>query len=167
MVRRSPHEQPNAGETPAAGDKSSRRSFLDWFLGTSVGALLLAIFFPVVRFLDAPASAEASTGQVEAGSTNDPEFVERGFKIVSFGGEPVIVLRLEQDRFRAFSATCTHLSCIVEYRRDKDVIWCNCHNGAYDLGGKNIAGPPPRPLTPYTVHLVDGATARTVVVSRS
>jgi Rieske Fe-S protein len=31
------------------------------------------------------------------------------------------------------------------------VIWCACHNGKYDLNGKNISGPPPRPLTEYNV----------------
>jgi Rieske Fe-S protein len=30
-------------------------------------------------------------------------------------------------------------------------IWCACHNGYYDMNGRNIAGPPPRPLTEYKV----------------
>ncbi|MBI2884427.1 MAG: Rieske 2Fe-2S domain-containing protein, partial [Candidatus Methylomirabilis oxyfera] len=47
---------------------------------------------------------------------------------------------------RAFSAVCTHLQCTVQYREDRQDIWCACHNGVYDLNGKNISGPPPRPL---------------------
>ncbi|MFQ5583702.1 MAG: ubiquinol-cytochrome c reductase iron-sulfur subunit, partial [Calditrichia bacterium] len=50
---------------------------------------------------------------------------------------------------RAFSAICTHLDCIVQYRSDLKHIWCVCHNGHYNLRGINIAGPPPRPLAPY------------------
>ncbi len=33
------------------------------------------------------------------------------------------------------------------------MIWCACHNGHYDLFGKNVAGPPPRPLEPYKVQV--------------
>ncbi len=147
----------------------SRRRVVNWFLGSAVGALLAAVVYPVLRFLNPPETAEASAHEVEAGPVNDPAFVEKGFKIVSFGAEPVIVLRAGEGDFRAFSATCTHLSCIVEFRKDKDLIWCNCHNGAFDLQGKNVAGPPPRPLDTFRVHLVAKGTGQpdAVVVSRS
>lgn len=147
----------------------SRRRFLDWFLGTSAGALLATLLYPVVRFLDPPRAAEASAHEVDAGPINDPSFIDRGFKVVSFGADPVIVVRVGEGDFRAFAATCTHLSCIVEYRRDKSLLWCNCHNGAFDLRGNVVAGPPPRPLESYQVHLAargDGQ-ADTVVVTRS
>lgn len=135
---------------------STRRSFLDWFLGTSVGALLVSILYPVARFLSPPTIAEALTNQVDAGFANAPELLEAGFKIVRFGTEPVILIRVEEGDYRAFSATCTHLDCIVAYRREMRLIWCYCHNGVYDLTGKNIGGPPPRPLAPYEVHVIPG-----------
>jgi Rieske Fe-S protein len=147
----------------------SRRGFVNWFLGTAVGALFVAILYPVTRFLSPPRVAEASASQVEAGLVNDPDFVEKGFKIISLGTEPVIVIRVSPTDFRAFTATCTHLSCIVEYKQAKKLIWCNCHNGEYDLTGKVVAGPPPKPLTEYTVHLVSKSPSQpeTVVVARS
>jgi cytochrome b6-f complex iron-sulfur subunit len=143
---------------PAEG-RTTRRRLLNWFLGTSGGALLAAVLYPVLRFLTPPAVAEASTSQVEAGRTNDPELLEKGFKIVQFGGDPVIVIRVAEGDFRAFSAVCTHLACIVSYRPELRLIWCYCHNGVFDLTGKNIGGPPPRPLAPYTVHVAPGKTA--------
>lgn len=147
----------------------SRRRFVNWFLGTSAGAMTAAVLYPVLRFLNPPETAEASAHEVEAGPVNDPAFLEKGFKIVSFGAEPVIVLRAGEGDFRAFAATCTHLSCIVEFRKDMGLIWCNCHNGAFDLQGRNVAGPPPRPLATYTVHRVAKGTGQpeVVVVSRS
>ena len=132
----------------------SRRSLLDWMLGTSAGALLLSIAYPVLRYLSPPRVPEATTRQVEAGAVNDPELLQRGFKIVRFGAEPVILIRAAEDDFRAFSATCTHLACIVEYQRAERRIWCNCHSGEYDLTGRNVAGPPPRPLERYEVNRV-------------
>jgi cytochrome b6-f complex iron-sulfur subunit len=81
----------------------------------------------------------------------------------------VILIRVSATDFRAFSATCTHLSCIVEFRKARDLIWCNCHNGVYDLNGRNVGGPPPRPLTPFEVHLVSGGPGQPekLVVSRT
>lgn len=147
----------------------SRRRFVNWFLGSSVGALLVAIIYPVTRFLSPPEITEASANQVEAGLVNDPDFISKGFKIISLGVAPVIVIRIGQQNFRAFSATCTHLSCIVEYLKTKKIIYCNCHGGEYDLTGKVIGGPPPKPLTEYTVHLVSKAPSQpeTVVVSKA
>ncbi len=116
-----------------------------------------------------PKQPEAATREVQVGPTNDPELVEKGFKIVPFGSEPVIVIKLSETDIRAFAATCTHLNCIVEYRKGARDVWCNCHNGEYDLQGRNIAGPPPRPLTPYQVHIIAKGPGQpgTVVVSRS
>ena len=141
-----------------------RRRFVEWFLGTSAGALAASVLYPMVRFLDPPRLAERSVQQVEVGPANDPDLVAKGFKIVRFGNEPVIVVRAGEGDFRAFTATCTHLDCIVEYRPDRAMIWCNCHNGAYDLTGRNVAGPPPRPLTPFVVHTVAQAGGTPVLV---
>jgi Rieske Fe-S protein len=146
-----------------------RRRFLNWFLGTAAGAFLVSILYPIARYVSPPRIPEATTAEVEAGLANDPELLDKGFKIVRFGAEPVIVVRVSDTDFRALSATCTHLDCIVEYRKAKGLIWCNCHNGQYDLTGKNVGGPPPRPLTPYRVHLVakPGGGAPTLVVQKA
>ncbi len=132
-------------------------------------ALVGSIAYPVVRFLGTPRQPEAATREVQVGRVNDAELVEKGFKIVPFGSEPVIVIKLSETEIRAFSATCTHLNCIVEYRKGARDIWCNCHNGRYDLQGRNVSGPPPRPLTPYQVHVAANGPGQpaTIVVSRS
>ena len=62
-------------------------------------------------------------------------------------------VRTATGEVRAFSAQCTHLNCTVQYRGDFQHIWCACHNGHYDLQGKNIEGPPPRPLDTYEVDV--------------
>jgi Rieske Fe-S protein len=148
---------------------TSRRRFLNWFLGTSSGALLASIFYPVLRFISPPEVPEASTNQVEAGATNDPELLENGYKIIRFGVEPVILIRAAEGDFRAFSGTCTHLDCIVEFQKDKKRIWCNCHNGEYNLHGQQVAGPPPKPLEPFQVDLVykGAGEPQSIVVSRA
>ncbi|MGB5550867.1 MAG: ubiquinol-cytochrome c reductase iron-sulfur subunit, partial [Thermoanaerobaculia bacterium] len=140
--------------TETTPSDNSRRRFLNWFLGTAAGALTVAVLYPVLRFVSPPEVPEASTNQVEAGPTNDAELLEKGFKIVRFGADPVILVRLSETEYRAFAGTCTHLDCIVEFQKDKQRIWCNCHNGEYNLHGQVVAGPPPKPLEPFKVDLV-------------
>jgi cytochrome b6-f complex iron-sulfur subunit len=130
-----------------------RRRFVNWFVGTSFGALLASVVYPVFRFVSPPRIPEAVTNSVDAGSANDPVLLDKGFKIVRFGAEPVLLVRLSDSEFRAFSATCTHLDCIVGFQKDQNRIYCNCHGGTYDLNGRNVAGPPPRPLTAFKVNL--------------
>jgi len=146
-----------------------RRSLLNWLLGTSLVGLMTSIVYPIVRFLSVPDVPEAATNQVEAGATNDPELIDRGFKIVRFGVEPILLIRVADDDFRAFAATCTHLDCIVEYQKEEQRIWCNCHNGEYDLTGRNVGGPPPKPLAPYEVNLVPkpDSQAKSIVISKA
>jgi Rieske Fe-S protein len=150
-------------------DHTGRRRFLNWFLGTSIGALLAWIAYPLIRFLTPPELPESPTRTGEAGTTQDSELLDKNFKIIRFGQDPVIVLRLSKTDVRAFSAVCTHLQCIVAYRKDKELIWCYCHNGVYDLTGKNIAGPPPRPLVSFKVDIVSNGSSKpgTIVVSKT
>lgn len=142
-------ETPNR---PRAG--ASRRRFLDGFLGVTVAALAGAVLYPVVRFLKPPRIPEASTNRVLAGTVE--ELGREGWKIFPFGSAPGILVTVGPGEFRAFSATCTHLECTVQFDDSSQRIWCACHNGWYDLNGKNVAGPPPRPLTPFEVQVVDG-----------
>jgi cytochrome b6-f complex iron-sulfur subunit len=115
-----------------------------------------------------PKISEATTNQIEAGLVNDPQLLERGYKIVRFGAEPVILVKAADNDFRAFSATCTHLDCIVGFQKEQTRIYCNCHGGCYDLQGRNVSGPPPRPLTPYKVNVVaKGSEPGLIVVSKA
>lgn len=76
-----------------------------------------------------------------------------GAKIVKFNRAPVVLVRNSQGQIKAFSAVCTHLGCIVEFRIDDKKFHCNCHGSVFDIDGKNIGGPAPRPLQPYRVDL--------------
>ena len=130
----------------------NRRKFIDALL--SLGGLggIVAIVYPAFSFLKPPKTAEGTVNSVKAGIASD--FQVNSSKIIKFGRKPVILVKIENDEFRAFSATCTHLDCIVQYRTDTKQIICACHNGIYDLKGRNVSGPPPRPLDEYSVKVV-------------
>jgi len=111
------------------------------------------IIFPIIKYLTPPKSSEAAPTNVIAGEVG--ELNNNSGKIFRFGNKPGILIKTPKGDIRAYSAVCTHLECTVQYRSDLQHIWCACHNGHYDLNGKNIAGPPPRPLERYKVNTKD------------
>lgn len=129
---------------------TSRRRFLDYLLGTSAVATLGAIVYPIIRFMAPPQIVEALQNSVVAAKLS--ELPPNSAKIFKFGSKPGLVVRTAAGELKAFSAVCTHLDCIVQYRTDTKQIWCACHNGQYNLNGENIGGPPPRPLEEYQVN---------------
>jgi Rieske Fe-S protein len=128
---------------------TKRRDFLKVILTGGLLGFVASVFYPLFSYLKPPKQNEVEVSSVLAGKISD--FADNTGKIIKFGNQPAILIRLKDGDFRAFSAVCTHLGCTVQYRADLGVIWCACHNGKYDLNGKNISGPPPRPLTEYNV----------------
>ena len=129
----------------------TRRRVVELFLGSSLLASLVSFVYPVLRYLVPPSVADLGGDEVIAAKLGDLKL--NSAKIFRFGNRPGILLRIGEGEYRAFSATCTHLSCTVQYRADLHEIWCACHNGMYDLNGRNVSGPPPRPLENYRVHV--------------
>jgi cytochrome b6-f complex iron-sulfur subunit len=144
------------------GSDPTRRRFINWFLGTSAGAFLLAVLYPVSRYLIPPQVAESTSATVTL-PINPADVKPNSGQIFKFGNRPGILIRTPAGELRAFSAVCTHLACTVQYRPDLSHIWCACHNGHFDLNGINIAGPPPRPLEPYVAN----SRGDQIVVSKS
>ncbi len=128
------------------------RTLTSWLLTTGVGGLVLAILYPAGRYIVPPAAGESTAGTVTLPITPADLAANEG-KIFKFGSRPGIIVRLPSGELRAFSAVCTHLGCIVQYRKDIGHIWCACHNGHFDVNGRVLQGPPPAPLEAYTVNV--------------
>ncbi len=137
-----------------------RRSIIRWILGGGFTASIVSFLYPALSFMNPPAVPEAAVNEVAAGKVSDLK--ANSGKIVRFGSRPVLLIRLNETDWRALSAVCTHLNCTVQYQEAGRQIWCACHNGLYDLNGRVISGPPPRPLEEFTVHI----RGEEVVVSR-
>jgi len=79
-----------------------------------------------------------------------------------------ILVRLSDAEFVAYSQKCTHLSCAVIPRPDQGVIHCPCHEGFFDLRtGRQVSGPPPRPLPRITLEIRDDVIYATGVEIRT
>jgi len=129
----------------------TRRRLVELLLGGGLFASFVSFVYPVLRYLVPPPVPDLGGDDVIAARVGDLK--PNSGKIFRFGSRPGLLLRIGEGEYRAFSATCTHLSCTVQYRTDLHEIWCACHNGMYDLNGRNVSGPPPRPLESYQVHV--------------
>jgi Rieske Fe-S protein len=138
----------------------NRRRFLDALLGTSFASTVIAVVYPVWRYLIPPQSGEPATQSVVAAQASQVK--ANSGVVFKFGSKPGLLVRAPDGTLHAYNAVCTHLECTVQYKGDTSQIWCACHNGMYDLEGNVVSGPPPRPLERLAVNL----RGEDVVVSR-
>ncbi|MBI2298232.1 MAG: Rieske (2Fe-2S) protein [Armatimonadetes bacterium] len=153
---------------PADGDGTmpapTRRTFVRVLTGMAGAAYVAALGYPVYKYLGTAADEalqEASVKEVALDAAHLPLNAALMFK---FAGRPAMLIHHSDDTWSAYSAICTHLGCTVAYEPERGRIHCACHGGVYDArSGRNVSGPPPKPLTPFQTSVVEGK----VVVSRA
>jgi cytochrome b6-f complex iron-sulfur subunit len=131
--------------------RPARRRIIEVLLGGGMFASVVSFLYPVLRYLVPPAVPDLGEDEVVAGKVGDLK--PNGSKVFRFGSRPALLLLTAEGEYRCVSAVCTHLGCTVQYRSDLVEIWCACHNGTYGLDGRNVSGPPPRPLEAFQVNV--------------
>lgn len=132
----------------------TRRSFLERFIELISLIVAGTIVYPIIKFLIPPKSKEPGNNIINVTAVEDLPI--NSSIIFPIGNKPGILIHTPSGEYKAFTAICTHLDCTVQYRKDYEHIWCACRNGHYDLQGRNISGPPPRPLKEYEVNILSG-----------
>jgi Rieske Fe-S protein len=116
----------NAGAPPATTGAASAPSSASGDAGSTAGS---------------QGSALAATSEIPVGSG----------KI--FTSEKVVVTQPNSDDFKAFSAICTHMGCIVATVSD-GTIDCPCHGSKYSIStGAVVSGPAPSPLAAQSIKV--------------
>lgn len=143
----SEHTEEEAGLT--------RRGFLKYLMVIfSAVATVAGVLVPVVGYLWPPRVKVGQAGGRVA-VADEGEIPPGKGQVVSVANKPVIVLHTE-DGFKALSAVCTHLGCIVYWDESKQVIACPCHAAFFNANGSVISGPPPAPLPSLRVEVQGG-----------
>jgi Rieske Fe-S protein len=130
-------------------------------LGGGAAALGCGVAAPLVGYVG-NFRAEPPPPYLEIDRAVCDELGPRESATQSYGRIPVLLFRDPEGDLRVFVAECTHLDCVVGYEKhetnpesDEDLILCGCHFGYFDLDGKVVSGPPPRPLRPFHWRLTD------------
>jgi len=142
-------------------ENPARRSFLSTAISTVGLAFLGFVFYPVFKYLKQPLASGINVKSTVAAKIS--ELPNDSGKIFRFGDAPAILIRTPEGQLKSFSAVCTHLDCTVQYVPGKRHIFCACHSGKYDLNGRVISGPPPRPLEEFKVY----EEGEDIIVSRT
>jgi len=129
-----------------------RRGALVW-----LGRGFLALWVPALgamaaSFLKAPSSEKrAGERQVNCGKLSSLPVGEA--RMVRHAEEPMFVVRLAETEILAVSAICTHMRCVLKWKRDDSTFQCPCHDGAFDKAGNVLSGPPKKPLKQYPTEI--------------
>ena len=137
---------------------TKRRNILRGLVAGGLTAFVAPFAYAFGKFLSFQGAALGGSSTAKLSSNeltpNSPS------QLIAIQGEPIIVVREPDNEIRAFTATCTHLGCIVSYRPElligqeiKPGFYCKCHGGKYDQNGVNVPGTRPRsPLTELVIH---------------
>jgi cytochrome b6-f complex iron-sulfur subunit len=125
----------------------SRRRLLFDFGWTGLGLWAAASLVGLIRFVW-PRVSDRPSNAVAVGY---PEDYLPG-QVVYNQGYKLFIIR-DDKGFVSLSARCTHLGCNVIWNQDHQIFLCPCHGGKYDRQGRNLEGPPPRPLDQFAVHV--------------
>ena len=129
--------------------KRGRRGFIDALLGLGFAGTLASVIYPVLRYLR-PLAPSGAQGLLKISRDDQARLEREHMLIVRAGATRILVFEDAQQKLRALDARCTHEGCTVQFVPGESLIWCACHNGKFDLDGRVLSGPPPRPLARFS-----------------
>jgi thiosulfate dehydrogenase [quinone] large subunit len=152
--------------------QQSRRNFVWGVVTGGTGIAVLAWLGSALHFFGEPAStgtgSGSSTGTTATSSgtatTSGPTVIAKTSAVptnsaatftLASNGDPGVLVHLNDGKFVAFDATCTHAGCPVSYDPTSQLLQCPCHGAAFDPA-KNAAvvqGPAPTPLTSVPIQI--------------
>ncbi len=79
-------------------------------------------------------------------------------------GDPGVLVRLNNGKFMAFDATCTHAGCPVQYDPSSQHLLCPCHGAEFDPSNAAsvVQGPTNTPLTSVPINVNNSTGAITL-----
>jgi cytochrome b6-f complex iron-sulfur subunit len=129
-----------------------RRGFLRFLLSVFSLTALGSFLYPISRFI-APPLASKFTSKLSIEKDLIPV---GGAKEIVLGNAPAIIINVPDKGYVAVSRVCTHLGCLVQYDKKEKRLLCPCHAGVFDLEGKVLSGPPPKPLETIPLKVEGG-----------
>ncbi len=153
-------------QMPDSEQNSSRRRFHLGVIFTLMGGIGAALGIPAAGYLLVPGRTTKKEDWVEVTdlsrlSSDRPEEIvfrrnrKDGWKVLS-EKTSAWVSRKADGQVIAFAPSCTHLGCAFHYDEKRRNYLCPCHTSTFDLEGKPLEGPAPRPLDRYQTRIEGG-----------
>jgi menaquinol-cytochrome c reductase iron-sulfur subunit len=145
---------------------SSRRSFFARVIVAAAGLIGISLAVPLSGYVASPALKRRERRWLDAGLVGDlpvDEPTQRDLIMTVTDGymevaavKGIWALRRGVTDVTVYSPICTHLGCGFRWDGGEKKFKCPCHGSEYDLDGKVVGGPAPRPLDRLPVKIENG-----------
>lgn len=131
----------------------TRRSFLNFCIGSTFMVLAVGVIYPILKFLWPPQESlshfreeiiRMPLADVPTGMASQ----------VLYKRAPLVVIRPAKNSIVVLSALCTHLNCLVTWDEKTRRVVCPCHGAIFDINGTPLRGPAPSPLASFPAKIV-------------
>jgi len=122
----------------------TRRTFLNTLFGGWLVAFFSGTGVALMRFAFPTLGKEPDFVVL-----NRKDFLDlpsNSIKRFPWGGTVGFYFKKTDGTILALKGVCSHMECNVDYKPAEKKFYCPCHQGWFDEDGKNIKGPPPKPL---------------------
>ena len=116
-------------------NRVTRRRWVTWLLGTSVGAHDRRVPLSDRPIPGSAGGLRALADGVRARGQGLRHRSRTRAGSCRSAASPCCSSGPPAGELKALTAKCTHLDCTVQYRAERSDIWCACHNGTYDTKG--------------------------------
>jgi menaquinol-cytochrome c reductase iron-sulfur subunit len=157
-----PHEPESPFITPAG----TRRRFFQLVIKTAAGFIGLGLAFPLIGYLISPAFRRRAKQWVDVASAEElPTGVPKQLEYVATVQDGYLETKTQKAVWAVkqangdvtvFAPMCTHLGCGYHWDGTAQQFKCPCHGSVFDVSGRVVAGPAPRPLDPLPSKVDDG-----------
>jgi menaquinol-cytochrome c reductase iron-sulfur subunit len=149
------------------GDYSeSRRKFMGYTIGGIAATIAFGYLVPLANYIVRPSLRKPKPEWSQVGSVSDLQADEPralAFTLVTKVGwtkdkeeQDVWVVKKPDGSLTVFSPICPHLGCGYRWDDATRHFVCPCHLSVYDINGKVLSGPAPRPLDTLPAKVEDG-----------
>jgi menaquinol-cytochrome c reductase iron-sulfur subunit len=137
-------------------DETTRREFFGRVIGAIIGLIGIGLSVPLLGYAVLPTLKKREESWSEVGPIDDlavnrpKEFqvvysIKSGW-MTSDSIRSIWAFRTPDGKVVAYSPICPHLGCGYRWEDERQKFLCPCHNSVFDLSGRVLAGPAPRPL---------------------
>ena len=134
----------------------TRRTFFGWVIGAVSAVIGLGLAVPLLGYVISPALKRKQQTWVRVGTVAElpvgkPKDLSYSMTVKDGWRETttmkaVWAIRQADNQVTVFSPICPHLGCGFRWDGQDRQFQCPCHGSIYDLSGKVLGGPAPRPL---------------------
>jgi cytochrome b6-f complex iron-sulfur subunit len=128
----------------------TRRTFLNTLFFGWVAAFFSGTFYALMKFAFPTLGKEPDF--VVLNRLDFAGLANNSVKRFPWGGTVGLFYKRDNGSVIALKGVCSHMECNVDFRPAERRFYCACHQGWFDQDGRNIAGPPPKPLEVFTIR---------------